>query len=355
MAYFYSAQGTQNRLTSCGIQTQLQAQAQAQPLMNQCVAPQQVTMMQPVQNRLTGIPAATATQLPGPGPSRSISYTTTAGCGSNSNMVGYASGLGTSPGIITVDKGGLCATGGSSNGCGTATIPGLSAKIGGYNGVPSINYCTINSNEFCPYRISSGTYSAITINGINTNLSNGFGLQILNTITYQCGLSKGSITQFSTHWMQIGSLFYISGIGGLVINPTPNGGGGVAGITGIVGNVPYPQVLISLPITTTITTCATMSGIIRATTLAYPQGQPFSNTLTIQPELLLEFPVFYSLRYGCTSDNSSAGILLTVVAPFGLNGGTATGGGSGTMNDPKNKTYTIIFQFNLAVDLGSNS
>jgi hypothetical protein len=351
MAYFYSSSGVQNRVGCGSTLTTCAASQPLQNLMSQCAAPQQFMTAPPIVNRISSMPMTTATALPGAAPSRTISYTASQACGGGTNV---GVGLGVTPGVITLEKGGLCGTSAAgSNGCGTATVPGFSAKIGGYNGVPSMNYCTINSNEFSPYRISSGTYSAITINGVNTNLSNGTGLQILSTITYQCGLSQGSITQFSTHWMQIGSIFYISGIGGLVINPT--NGGSAPGTTGLVGNIPYPQLLISLPVTTTITTCATMSGIVRATTLAYPQGQPFSNTLTVQPDLLSEFPVFYSLRYGCTSDNTSAGILLTIVAPAGLNGGSTPQNPQGLMNDPKNKTYCIIFQFNLAVDLGANS
>jgi hypothetical protein len=293
-------------------------------------------------NRLNTTPTITYAN-PVPAPKHTISYVASATCGSGaaSSAVGYGLGAagascggGGGLGIITVDK--TCGVGGGN--CSPATRPGYIPRIGGYLGNPSIQYCTINSEEFCPYRLSSGTYQTFANNIYNSAITNLSGLVFQQNPQYSCGVSPANIVQFSTHWMQMGCLFKISGTAGALISPTNSN---QPGTTGGSGNVPYPQFLVNLPIVTNISNCATLSGIADATVLLYPSGQAFSNNGVV-PIIYRRFPVLFSLRFGCTSTDA-AGILLSIGAPLGLNDGVAF---------PVNVQPTLAVQFEITIDLG---
>lgn len=304
-------------------------------------------------NRLGSSIGTVALTLPTAPPSRTVSFIATAGCGPVSGGgggLGAAYGYGGQQGtnIITTSKGGLCATGSNSGNCGTATTPGRAALINDYVGNPNVSFCTLNTDEFCKFRISSGTYSSLSSNTFNTAVSFNSGLSVPQTSQLSCGLTQNNLTAFATHWMQIGSIFKLSGIAGVYIGTTNSTG--ISGTTGNIGNVPFPQLLLNLPIVTTITSCATLSGMANAFILEYPLGQQFSTNVV--PNLISIFPIFYSINLGCTT-STTAGILLTIGAPLGLNGGSTAAFPAGTMSNT-NKSYAMIIQFEITIDLGSN-
>lgn len=327
-----------------------------------CGGSVQVSNVQSTTNRLGTIQSATISATPAPAPPQhTVSYISSGSCG-GSNTAGYGSssllgasngsGCGSGSGVLTVPKGiGGCSGllgGTSGGGCGTPTLPGKAALIGGYQGNPGLTYCTLNTNEFCNFRISSGTYSSLVANGYNTTLSTQYGFQILNSNQYTCSNVYSNQIVFTNHWMQIGSVFKLSGVIGMVITQTPLQSG-ITGVTGTYGNVPNPQILINLPVSTNISTCATLTGMAFAYVIDYPFGLPFN---TIAPgTLVAEYPIFSFIRYGCTSNGDYAGIVLGVGAPLGLNGGSTPTNPNGVI--PSGVTPTLVIQFELTIDLAN--
>ena len=126
--------------------------------------------------------------------------------------------------------------------------------------------------------------------------------------------------------MQIGSIFKLSGVIGLLITQTPLQNG-ISGVTGIL--VTFRILTINLPVSTNISTCASLMVWLSLISIDYPFGLPFNS---ISPgTLVAQYPIFSYLRYGCTSNGDYAGIVLGVGAPFGLNGGSTAANPNGVI------------------------